>query len=515
MKDHMRIRDLKEEGFSIAAIARKCGVSRNTVYNYLEMDWDEALDWVETLKTRTRKLDSYKDYILAWLKEHPDLSASQISDWLEEKHAFKEAGDSTIRTYVKELREKYHIPKTLTYRSFEALEESPQGKQMQVDFGEQRVKTSTGKTIKLYVIIFVLSHSRCKYAEWQDRPFTTRDVLRTHENAFHYYGGMTEEIVYDQDTLMTVSENGGDIMFTEAFQSYKNERGFKVHLCRKADPQSKGKVENAVKFIKQNFGKNRVFHQLDSWNDQCLSWLERKGNYQVHHTIKKRPIDVFALEKPHLRPVSSPLSFESTISHSISRTVHKDNIIKFQSNRYTVPLGTYKPYENNIVTVQVQDQQVMIWDPSSGKCIAIHPLAAGKGHLIKNTHHSRDCSQGLADYRQAVKTAFRHQEHIDRYLEALSQQYPRYIRDQLQILQRSITKYPTVIDQALERCIKDGLWSANDFYDVANHLASSIPHAAASTEAVRIPGEMPEPSGHAPVAEREMDTYLEILGGAE
>ncbi|WP_233275794.1 helix-turn-helix domain-containing protein, partial [Salibacterium aidingense] len=63
MKDHMRIRDLKEEGFSIAAIARKCGVSRNTVYNYLEMDWDEALDWVETLKTRTRKLDSYKDYI--------------------------------------------------------------------------------------------------------------------------------------------------------------------------------------------------------------------------------------------------------------------------------------------------------------------------------------------------------------------------------------------------------------------------------------------------------------------
>ncbi|WP_245736915.1 helix-turn-helix domain-containing protein [Salibacterium qingdaonense] len=133
MKDHMRIHDLKDEGFSISAIARKCGVSRNTVYTYLDMDWDQAMEWVETLKTRTRKLDRYQDYILRWLREHPDLSASQISDWLEEKHAFKEAGDSTIRTYIKEWREIYHIPKTVTYRSFEALEELPQGQQMQND----------------------------------------------------------------------------------------------------------------------------------------------------------------------------------------------------------------------------------------------------------------------------------------------------------------------------------------------------------------------------------------------
>jgi transposase len=42
----------------------------------------------------------------------------------------------------------------------------------------------------------VLSHSRFKYVEWLDRPFTTRDVLRCHENAFHVFGGMPEEIVY-------------------------------------------------------------------------------------------------------------------------------------------------------------------------------------------------------------------------------------------------------------------------------------------------------------------------------
>ncbi|WP_026286324.1 IS21 family transposase [Salsuginibacillus kocurii] len=158
---------------------------------------------------------------------------------------------------------------------------------MQVDFGEQKVKSSQRKTIKLYVIAFVLTNSRYKYAEWQDRPFTTKDVIRTHENAFQYFGGCPEEMVYDQDKLMVVSENAGDIVYTKAFQTYKTERGFHVYLCRKSDPQSKGKVENVVKFIKQNFGKNRTFHQLDTWNEQCLAWLKRKGNAQVHNTTKE------------------------------------------------------------------------------------------------------------------------------------------------------------------------------------------------------------------------------------
>lgn len=145
---------------------------------------------------------------------------------------------------------------------------------MQVDFGEITVRTTQGGKIKIYVIAFVLSHSRYKYAEWQDRPFTTRDVLRCHENAFQFYGGRTDEFVYDQDKLMSVSENGGDIIYTEEFQAYKQQRGFQVYLCRAADPESKGKVENVVKFIKRNFAKNRLFHQIDRWNEQCLACLK-------------------------------------------------------------------------------------------------------------------------------------------------------------------------------------------------------------------------------------------------
>ncbi len=513
LEKHVYVHQLRKEGFSVAAIARKCNLSRTTVYAYLKRDFEDASEWVYQLKTRKRKLDPYQNHLLQWLKEHPDLSASQISDWLEERCSFKDVGASTVRAYVKELRKTYCIPKVKEVRTFEAIEELPKGKQMQVDFGEKKVFTYEGKTKKLYVIAFVLSHSRFKYAEWQDHPFTTQDVLRSHENAFQYYGGITEEIVYDQDKLMTVSENGGDFILTEDFQAYKQQRGFRIYLCRRADPESKGKVENTVKFVKHNFAKHRVFYDIETWNEQCLAWLERKGNFQVHNTIKKRPVEVFALEKPHLRKVSYLLSFESHRGLSISRTVHKDNIIKYHSNRYSVPLGTYQANGENTVYVRIEEGHLIIEKTPQGKQIAIHPLAVGKGQLIKNTHHSRDRSKGIPAYMETVKGSFDQKEDIQRFLEEIHQRYPRYIRDQLKILQRAVKQYPSFAQQAIEICIKENLWSANSFEDVTRYLARnqqfdrsllpenlpSIPYSKAWEETAEV---------------RNLESYLKILGGA-
>ncbi|WP_152966817.1 IS21 family transposase, partial [Sporosarcina globispora] len=389
----VQVKQLKKLGFSIAAIAKKLDVSRNTVYKYLDMSFEEATDWISSLRTRKRKLDPYQNQLLTWLKEHPDLSSAQIEDWLKERYPNLEVGGSTIRSYVRELRDIHHIPKAVHIRSHEAVEELAAGKQIQVDWGEIKVKNTQNKEVKLFFISFVLSHSRYKYVEWLDRPFTTRDTIRCHEQAFKYFGGMSEEIVYDQDHLITVSENAGDIILTAEFQAYKQERGFRLYLCRKSDPQSKGKIENVVKFIKRNFAKNRVFSNLDEWNERSLAWLDRTGNHNVHHTIKKRPVEVHALEKQHLKPVSSLLSFESNLGNSITRTVHKDNVIKYKSNRYSLPLGTFRPKGDNTVYVEVSNEEVIIRATNQGEILAKHPLCHGKGELIKNRNHTRDRSK--------------------------------------------------------------------------------------------------------------------------
>lgn len=143
-------------------------------------------------------MDPYRDWIVNWLKEYPSLSGAQIFDWLQERFPNIKVGESTVRRYVNEVRELYQIEKKEESREYESVDELPLGKQLQVDWGQSVQKDMYGKEVRLYFIAFVLAHSRHKYMWWLNRPFTTEDTMRCHELAFQYYGGVPEEVVYDQ-----------------------------------------------------------------------------------------------------------------------------------------------------------------------------------------------------------------------------------------------------------------------------------------------------------------------------
>jgi len=63
--------------------------------------------------------------------------------------------------------------------------------------------------------------------------------------------------------------------------------GFQVWLCRAGDPESKGRIETFVKYLKRNFAANRLFTDLNTWNQCCEDWLERTANSKIHGTTKK------------------------------------------------------------------------------------------------------------------------------------------------------------------------------------------------------------------------------------
>lgn len=73
---------------------------------------------------KTKKLDCYKELILVWLKEHPDMSAAQIEDWLKEKYEDLNVGESTVRSYVRELRKEYKKKET-SQSIYEAIPDTP------------------------------------------------------------------------------------------------------------------------------------------------------------------------------------------------------------------------------------------------------------------------------------------------------------------------------------------------------------------------------------------------------
>lgn len=470
----MEIHQLLKQGFSKSNIAKKLQISRTTLYRYLNKAPKEMAEWLDAMQFRTKKLDKHKTLILSWLRKYPDVSAAQIYDWLHERYGDVQVGESTVRSYVKELRSEYDIPKETRSRSYEAIPDPPMGQQAQVDFGMTTQKNIEGKSIKLYFIAFVLSHSRYKYMEWLDRPFTTRDVIQAHENAFYYFEGIPFELVYDQDNLIVVSENAGDLILTSEFETYRRDRDFKLRVCRRADPESKGRIENVVGFIKYNFAKHRIFTHLNSWNEQGQKWLQRTGNNKTHHTIKKRPIEVFTLEKQHLRPTSQMINTgnidQKPTSTSITRTVRKDNTVLYKSNRYSVPLGTYSPY-GKVVCLSIEGEILKICDSETGEIIGKHNICQGKGQLVQDRNHTRDRSRGISAYIETLSKHFQKPEIAKEYLEKVRKNHPRYIRDQLQLMSKQIHQTKeTVLEQALSECISRKLYSANEFTDIVAHL---------------------------------------------
>lgn len=510
---YVEIHQLFKRKMKIAQIARQLEVTRGTVYKYLNMSFEEVQEYLGNPLKKPKKLDPYKDWIIAWLEEYPHLSAAQIQDWLIERYPDLVVGESTVRSYVREIREIYQIEKKTITRQYEAVPEQPMGKQIQVDWGETKQKTVAKKEIKLYFIAFVLSHSRYKYMEWQDRPFTTKDAIRCHENAFRFFGGRTEEIVYDQDHLLSVSENAGDLVLTTEFQAYVKDRKFRVHLCRKADPESKGMIENVVKYIKGNFADSRVFKDIEDWNERALQWLERTGNKNMHNTTKKSPAEVFLVEKQHLEPVSPLLSNESIPADIITRNVSKDNTIRFKSNRYSVPLGTYGVLPKNQVFLDVQDKQqntLIIRKEPNGEVLAKHQISSEKGKLIQNRSHTRDRSKGIEELKRTVISHFENQEDALMYVDEICRIYVRYRRDQLMVLQKAIKEGAAWIDSALQKCIQEKLYSANDFKDVVHYLKqSSMEETIHTNEKHKIP----IISTKIQVETRPLDTYKLILGG--
>ena len=339
---YFQIKELLGEKFTISQISEKLSISRTTVYTYANMSEEDFLEWVKQIRKKPKKLSPYEEPIKNRLSQHPELSGYQIHDWMLEHYPEVKVSRRAVSDFVSYLRQVYHLPKPAKEKSgreYTAIEDQPYGRQAQVDFGVYTMATSQEEDQKVYFMVTVLSRSRYKHVYFLDHPFKTRDVVEAHEAAFAHFGGFPQQMVYDQDKLMVVSENRGDILFTEKFKAYLQVRKFETFVCRGSDPETKGKSESVVKYVKTNFLNARRFINQEVLNAECGAWLERTGNGQIHGTTKRIPAQEFLLEREHLQSLGPvKLSFLEYKAYH----VRKDNLITWKGNRYSVPAGTYK-----------------------------------------------------------------------------------------------------------------------------------------------------------------------------
>lgn len=465
------IQNYKVMGLKKSQISKQLKIDYKTVCKYWNMTTSEFEQLYTGAKSRNKKIDCFKPQILEWLFEFPDSSTAQIFDWLLERHKQLDFKERTLRLYVQQLREIHKISKITSVRQYEEVPESPLGYQAQADFGQTWVRKTDGKMIKVYCFALVLSNSRYKFVWWQTKHFTTNDLIYLHNKAFAYFGGMPKEIVYDQDRIIVVSENAGDIICTEGFQNYIHQMKFKMRLCKAYDPESKGKVEAVVKFAKNNFARNRRFIDIESFNDECMLWLDRTGNGKVHDITKKVPKEVFALEKQHLIQIPFPLINQSS-TLSLTYSVRKNNTISYKQNRYQVPKGTYSPGKE--ILLILKDNTLDIVDQDTEEVIVSHKVKEGKGHLVPIYHPERSIGTKTQALYDKVLQAMNNTETAVIFLDKIKEDKPRYFKDQLSLIDKACLSFSNeMIAKAITYCLERNLIGGSLFKETLTYLSEN------------------------------------------
>jgi len=500
---YSQIQSMKEKGFSIRQVARLIRVSRNTLKKY----WDMSPDvYAESYKTvnRMTALTAYEPVVLKWLETYPCMTAAQVRDWLEERYHM-DAADRTVRRFVALLRDRYGITrKEEPRRDYEAVEELPMGQQLQLDFGMKSVRASwSSRYVKLYFVVFTLSYSKFKWGYFQDRPFLTSDLVRALYWCFEYFGGTPRQLVYDQDSILVVSENNGDIIHTQGFAAFLAETGLEVRVCRKSDPESKGLVEASVKFVKGNFMENRYYMGLDIWNQSFEAWLDRTGNGQKHGTTKRKPKEMFAQEQEHLLPLFGVAP--SNIADEMGRNVRPDNTVLYLSNRYTVPLGTYRSTKNVHLTAEGAELRIL---DGLGELITTHEISKEKGKLISLPEHRRDTRSKIKE--KLDKTVALLGEDFREYLSILCEEKPRYVKEQLDLVVLTCEGHGRErVLEAMHYCHSLALYSANDLSDAVKTMFGQ---PELTPQPSRLPVE--DERYHIPVQKRPLSRYAEVAAGS-
>lgn len=454
-----QIQKMSREGWSKSRISEFLGINWRTVTKYLEMSEEDYLAFIEAQGNRQKVLTPYEGFVKIKLDKYPDTKAAQIHDWLKEHYPdFPEVTPKTVYNFVMWVRQRHNIPIPDSQREYSIVEELAYGKQAQVDFGEYNMRDGQGKRVKVYFFTMVLSRSRFKFAFHSLTPFTSALTVHAHIKAFEYFGGIPKEIVYDQDKVLLVNENLGNLILTEVFQAFVQAMPFEPVFCRKADPQSKGKVENVVKYVKYNFLYNRPFSDIETLNQECLEWLSRTANGMPHSVTMEKPKDQLHIEQEHLLEIP-PYTFDEP---EPVFPVRKHNVVLYKKNWYTVPEGTYKG-RGTKVTILAQEGELVIKD-MSGRHLATHEISFGRGRLISNTDHKRDKSKKIDGLMLDVAVLFPDNDSALIYLERIRKEKQRYARDQFQYIRKCVERANAdIAGKTLRCCMDNGIYDAKDF----------------------------------------------------
>ncbi len=455
---YCKIRNLCDvDGLSIRKISLELGLSFRTVAK-----WAAAKSYHPRRNgARDSKLDPYKAEIVRMLERHA-YSGQQVFQRLRD--AGYSGGRTILNEYIAKVRPR---PKTAHL----TLNFAP-GECAQVDWGEFG-SVPVGRTRRrLSFFAMVLCFSRMLFVR-----FTLgqgmEHFLQCHQEAFNYFEGVPQRIMVDNLKCAVLKRLIGNApVFNPRYLDFARHHGFTISPCNVGKGNEKGRVENAVAYVKYNFLRGLDIPNFEVLTPLADDWMRNVANVRIHGTTRKRPVDLFDEDKRNMRPLPGILARTGRIENIRANSAFR---VVFETNRYSVP---YR-YASKRLRMYVYADELYFYDGQN--LIARHARSYDRHQDFEHPNHVAGLlsRRGKARYQKLLTDFLNLAPCATSYHEGLKSRTVSERHHVRQIMALVESYGPDAVVRALTDCHEFQVYNAAYIANLLEQRARKLPQPGA------------------------------------
>lgn len=365
------------EKWLVGTIASQLGVHHSTVKRVLS---ETGVNKHQILIQQSM-IDPFVPFILEQLKRFPNLTASRLYGMVVERGY--PGGEDHFRSLISFYRPKSPAEAYLRLRTLA-------GEQGQIDWGHFGHLTIGQAKRPLMAFVMVLSYSRKIFLHFFLNA-RTENFLRGHELAFNYFSGSPRVALYDNLRSAVLDRQGDAVRFNPTLLNFAAHYRFEPRPCAVYRGNEKGRVERAIRYIRDNFFSGRPYSSLDDLNQQARAWCDTTASNRPCPEDKSASVhETFLKEQPYLIALpDNPYPCDEVETVSVGKTPYA----RFDLNDYSVP----HTYVRQSIVVHATLDCVSLLDGTT--IIARHVRSYDKARQIECEEHIKT----LASRKRAAR----------------------------------------------------------------------------------------------------------------
>lgn len=323
---------------------------------------------------RSRMVDPYVPFIVETLTKYPRLRSSRL--WAMLRARGYTGSKSGFRAIVSRLRPRRHAEAYLRRAVLP-------GQEAQVDWAHFGTITVGRAQRDLFAFVMVLSYSRLRFVHFAMRA-AMPSFLRGHVEAFRFFGAAPKVILYDNLKSAVLEREGDAVRFHPTLLALAGHYRFEPRACAPYRPNEKGRVERAIRDVREGFFAAREFKSVEDLNEQARAWcVEVSRERRVPDAKDKTIEDAFTEERERMVVLPDD---DFPVEERVDVRVGKVPYVRFDRNDYSVP----HTHVRRLLTVIASDDRVRVIDPETPlEVLAEHRRSFDRDQRIEQDGHLR------------------------------------------------------------------------------------------------------------------------------